>query len=123
MKKGCFISVIVILTLILLVVFYMVRYHGEDLLEFGKDQLVEFSQNQIQSDIENLEDNQYVDSLKIVISDYFKDIEKLDVEQELERIEEFSDDIEVILMDSRIDSAEFDFITNMLIKYEKRKEN
>lgn len=54
---------------------------------------------------------------------HFKDINSLDIENELKRIEEFSDDIEVILLDSKIDSAEFDFITNILIKYERREEN
>jgi hypothetical protein len=123
MKKGCFLTVIVVLTVILIGVFYLVRFHGEDLIELGKDRLVEFAQNQIESDIEKLDDNEYVDSLKIVIGKYFEDIDKLDVEKELERIEEFSDDFEVILMDSKIDSAEFDFITNILVKYEQRKEN
>ncbi len=123
MKKGCFLTVIVVLTVILIGVFYLVRFHGEELIELGKDKLVEFAQNQIESDIEKLDDNEYVDSLKIVIGNYFEDIDKLDVEKELERIEEFSDDFEVILMDSKIDSAEFDFITNILVKYEQRKEN
>ena len=123
MKKGCFLTVIITLTLILIIVFYLARFHGEDLIELGKGKLVEFAQSKIESDIDDLADGEYVDSLKIVIGNYFEDINKLDVEKELERIEEFSDDIEVILMDSKIDSAEFDFITNILVKYEQRKEN
>ncbi len=123
MKKGCFLTVIITLTLVLIVVFYLTRFHGEDLIEFGKDKLVEFAQSKIESDIDDLGDGEYVDSLKIIIGNYFEDIDKLDVEKELERIEEFADDIEVILIDSKIDSAEFDFITNILVKYEQRKEN
>ena len=123
MKKGCFLTVIISLTIILLAVFYFVKFHGEDLLEIGKEKLVEYAQSKLQGDIEDLEDGEYVDSLKIVIGDYFDNINELDVENELERIEEFTDDIEVILMDSRIDSAEFDFITNILVKYEQRKKD
>lgn len=123
MKKGCFITVIVILTVISLAVFYFVRHNGEELLNFGKDQLVEFAQSNIINDIDDLEQNKYVDSLKYVVTNYFNNIDTLDIEEELERIEVFSDDIEVILMDSKIDSAEFDFITNILVKYERRKEN
>lgn len=123
MKKGCFITVIVVLTVILIAIFYLVKFKGEELVDFGKDKLVEYAQLNIESDIDNLEQSEYVDSLKIVMLDYFKKIDKLDVKMELERIEEFSDDIEVILMDSKIDSAEFDFITNILVKYEQRKEN
>ena len=47
----------------------------------------------------------------------------MDVSLSLDRIEEFSDDIEVILMDSKIDSAEFDFVNKILTKYDKSKEN
>lgn len=123
MKKGCFITVIVVLTIILIGIFYLVKYKGEELLDFGKNKLVEYAEMQIVSDIDDLEQNEYVDSLKIVVSEYFKKIDTLDVKEELERLEEFSDDIEVILIDSKIDSAEFDFITNILVKYEQRKEN
>ena len=123
MKKGCFLTVIITLTIIVLGIFYLVKFHGEDLLEMGKEQLVELAKDQIFSNLDDLGTNQYSDSLKIVINNYFKDINSLDIEDELKRIEEFSDDIEVILLDSKIDSAEFDFITNILTKYERRKEN
>jgi hypothetical protein len=123
MKKGCFLTVIITLTLIVLGIFYLVKFHGEDLLEMGKEQLVEIAQDRIFSNLDELGNSQYSDSLKIVVNNYFKDINSLDIEDELKRIEEFSDDIEVILLDSKIDSAEFDFITNILTKYERRKEN
>jgi uncharacterized membrane protein len=123
MKKGCFLTVIITLTIIVLGIFYLVKFHGEDLLEMGKEQLVEIAQDRIFSNLDELGNSQYSDSLKIVVNNYFKDINSLDIEDELKRIEEFSDDIEVILLDSKIDSAEFDFITNILTKYERRKEN
>lgn len=123
MKKGCFISVILILTIIVAGIFYYVKYYGDELLEVGKEKLVELAEYKIQEDIENLEYNMYVDSLKIVVGDYFNNVKELDIETELKRIEEFSDDFEVILMDSKIDSAEFDFITKILTKYGQRKEN
>ena len=123
MKKGCFLTVIISLTIVVLGIFYLVKFHGEDLLEMGKEQLVQMAQDEILTNISELENNEYSDSLKIVIENYFKDIKSLDIETELKRIEEFSDDIEVILLDSNIDSAEFDFITNILTKYERREEN
>ena len=123
MKKGCFLTVIITLTIVVLGIFYLVKFHGEDILEMGKEQLVQMSQDQIFTNISDLENNEYSDSLKIVVENYFRDINSLDIENELKRIEEFSDDIEVILLDSKIDSAEFDFITNILTKYERREEN
>jgi len=115
--------VILILTIIVAGIFYYVKYYGDEILELGKEKLVELAEYKIQEDIENLEYNMYVDSLKIVVEDYFNNMKELDIETELKRIEEFSDDFEVILMDSKIDSAEFDFITKILTKYGQRKEN
>ena len=123
MKKGCFLTVIIFLTIVLIVVFYLVKFYGEDLLDVGKEKLVEFAQEKIYNDITDLQENEYVDSLKFVVNNYFNDLENLDVGSELEKIEEFTDNFEVILMDSKIDSTEFDFIKNFLVKHGKREEN
>lgn len=123
MKKGCFLTVIIFLTIILIVVFYLVKFYGEDLLDVGKEKLVEFAQEKIYSDITDLQENEYVDSLKFVVNNYFNDLENLDVGSELEKIEELTDNFDVILMDSKIDSTEFDFIKNFLVKHGKREEN
>ena len=103
----------------ILAVFYLVRFHGEDILEVGSEKLVEFTQSKIESDIDKLDDDLYVDSLKLFLNNYFSSLKELDIKTELERIEELSDDFEVIFMDSKIDSAEFDFITNRLGRYEQ----
>lgn len=115
MKKGCFISVIVFLTLLLIAVFYLVKYHGEDLLNLGKGKLIELAQEQIENDIDNIEQNEFSDSLKVVLREYFDNLDKMDVEKGLEKIEEFTDNIDVIFMDERIDSTEFEFLTKRLL--------
>lgn len=114
MKKGCFLSVIVTLTILILVVFYTIRFHGEELLDVGTGKLVELAQSKIEKDILELEHNQYVDSLKEFTMNYFSQINNLDIEIRLERIEELTDNFEVIFMDSIIDSTEYDFIINRL---------
>lgn len=118
MRKGCFISVIVFLTLVLIAVFYLVKFHGEDLLNVGKEKMIELTQNKVLSDIESIEQNEYADSLKIVLSKYFDNMKELEVDDGLNKIEEFTDNIDVILMDSRIDSIEFDFLTKRLLNNE-----
>lgn len=67
MKKGCFLTVIITLTIVVLGIFYLVKFHGEDLLELGKEQLVQMAQDQIFTNISDLENNEYSDSLKIVV--------------------------------------------------------
>ena len=118
MKKGCFISVIVTLTIALLIIFYLVKFHGESLLELGKEKLIELAEEKIINDIDNLDNSQYADSLKIVLEDYFSNLDSARIEESLEKIDEFSDNFDVIMMDSKIDSAEFEFITNILMKHE-----
>lgn len=118
MKKGCFLSVIVTLTILILVVFYIIRFHGEELLDVGTGKLVELAQQKIDKDILQLEHNQYVDSLKEFTTNYFSKLNDLDIKEKLERIEELTDDFDVIFMDSIIDSTEYDFIINRLGRYE-----
>ena len=76
------------------------------------------TENKILSDIEGIEQNEYSDSLKIVLGNYFKDLHNLEVDKGLDKIDEFTDNIDVILMDSKIDSVEFDFLTKLLLKNE-----
>jgi hypothetical protein len=123
MKKGCFISVIVILTILLLIVFYLFKFHGDEILELGKNKIVELAETKFYDDIDNLSENKYSDSLKIVLQNYFNSIDSLDIKEEMNKIDELSDGLNAIFNDSKIDSAEFEFITKVLTKYERRKEN
>ncbi len=120
MKKGCFISVIAVLIILLLGVFYLFKFHGSELLEVGKDKVVELSEYKIYSELDNLENKQFTDSLKIVIKKYFRDIDTLEIRNQVEKIKELTDNIDVITKDSKIDSFEYKFILRTLSNYERR---
>ena len=119
MKKGCFLSVIVFLFVIIIAVYYIISYHGEEILNIGKEKLVALAEEKIQADIGKLKENIYTDSLKVVVDKYFSDIQELNIQDEINKIEEISKNIEVIIIDSKLDSAEFNFIKNKLLKNEK----
>ena len=119
MKRGCFLTVIIGLALLVIASYYLVRFHGEEILEIGTEQLFVIAQNKIESDISNTEYGIYTDSIKVAVGNYFDQLKKYDPQEQLERIEELADEFEVILMDAQIDSAEFDFIIRRLVKYEK----
>jgi hypothetical protein len=119
MKKGCFLTVIISLTLLVIMSYFLVKFYGEDILEKGTEQLYQIAQKKIESDISSSEYNIYVDSIKVAVGHYFIHLKDLDPQVQLERIEELADDFEVILMDSQIDSAEFDFMIKRLVKNEK----
>ncbi|MCW8850725.1 MAG: hypothetical protein OQJ81_12155 [Melioribacteraceae bacterium] len=119
MKKGCFLTVLIGLTLLVIISYYLVKYHGEEILEMGTEQLFQIAQSKIESDLSSTENNIYADSLKVAIENYFIHLKDLDPQLQLERIEELADDFEIILMDAQIDSAEFDFVIKRLVKNEK----
>ena len=119
MKKGCFLTVIISLTIIIVTTYYLVRHHGEEILEIGTEQLFDIAQTKIESDISETEYGIYSDSLKVAVADYFDQLKDYNPKEQLEKIEELADEFEVILMDAQIDSAEFDFIIRRLVKNEK----
>lgn len=118
MKKWLFLSLISVLLLFLLSTYYFVRYHGEEILEVSTEKLVELSLNKFYGDLENVENSIYIDSLKIQLENYFTEINILNIDEQLNKIEELSDAFDVILMDSQIDSVEFSFIKRRLVIYE-----
>ena len=123
MRKGCFITIIVSLTVITLIIFYLFKFYGNDILMIGKDKVVELAEYKIFDDLDKLENKEYNDTLKILIRNYFKETDTLEIEKNLKRIGELTDNIEVIVRDSKIDSLEFDFIKTTIVKYDKRKKN
>ena len=122
MKKGCFISVIIILTLIVAATFYIFKYYNDDIKEFGKQKIVKLAESTIHNELDELPNQQYVDSIKIELTNYLNKIktEKLDSTiQKIKSIEEIADNFDVILLDKQIDSAEYKFIIRLLNKNDK----
>ncbi len=118
MKKGCFISVILALTIIVAGVFYFVKNHGSDIVAYGTDKIVDYAQVKLFNEIDELQFSQYNDSLKIFVTNYFENIDTSNIEFELNKIEEISENIEAITIDKLIDSSEFSFIKKVLNKNE-----
>ncbi len=117
MKKGCFISVIIVLTLLVATTFYIFKFYDEEIKEFGKSKMIELAESKINSDLDELPNQQFVDTLKISLSRFLENIEDEILEDGLiniNKIEEIADNIEVITMDNKIDSAEYKFINKLL---------
>jgi len=117
MKKGCFISVIIVLTLLVATTFYIFKFYDEEIKEFGKSKMIELAESKIKNDLENLPNQQFVDTLKISLNSFLENIEDDLMEDGLiniNKIEEIADNFEVITMDDKIDSAEYKFIIKLL---------
>ncbi|MCP5063162.1 MAG: hypothetical protein GY936_11960, partial [Ignavibacteriae bacterium] len=117
MKKGCFISVIIVLTLLVATTFYIFKFYDEEIKEFGKSKMIEFAESKINNDLDELPNQQFVDTLKIAIGDFLENVEDELLDDGLiniNKIEEIADNFEVITMDNKIDSAEYKFIIKLL---------
>ena len=117
MKKGCFISVIIVLTLIVAATFYIFKFYDEEIKEFGKSKMIELAESKINNNLDELPNQQFVDTLKIAWSNYLENVEDAIIEDgfiQINKIEEIVDNFEVITMDNQIDSAEYKFIIKLL---------
>ena len=123
MKKGCFIAVIITLTVSLLLIFYAIKYFGDDITKFGKEKITNLAHEKINSDIAKIEKSNYADSLQQIVDNYFNDSSKVDIEAQLEGLKEFGQNIEAIINDSQIDSAEYAFLKQTIKNNERRKKN
>jgi tRNA C32,U32 (ribose-2'-O)-methylase TrmJ len=110
MKKGCFLRIIIIITILTAVVLYLVTYKfNEVILNPGKSLII----NQINRDLEYVKDSPEKDSLKQLIKDYIHSIKKVDKLSD-KSIGEFIDTLRVALSDSVIDDREYKSLYNIL---------
>lgn len=112
MKRGCFFSVVIGLTLIIGIGFYIIKNYGDDFLRFGKEKVIEIAYDEIEKKVNLLEDSKYQDSLKIKLKYYFTNLETKDLEQ----AEAVLNKIEYFIKDKSIDSTEYQLITDLLNK-------
>ncbi len=112
MKRGCFFSVVIGLTLIIGIGFYIIKNYGDDFWRFGKEKVFEIAYDELEKKVNVLEDSKYNDSLKIKLKQYFTNLETKDLEQ----AEVLLDKIEYFINDKTIDSTEYQLITDLLNK-------
>lgn len=119
MKKGCFLSVIISLTFLIIAIFFLIKNYGELFIDFGKDKVLSLAHEKVNDKLNELDNSEYVDSVRILFNNYFDDFNKSDIENELKRIEEVTQNFDIILTDLKIDSTEFSFLKRNLSKHEK----
>jgi len=119
MKKGCFLSVIISLTLLIIAILFLVKNYGELFIDLGKDKVLNLAREKVNDKLADLDNSEYVDSVRILFNNYFEEFDKSDIENELERIKEVTQNFDIILNDLKIDSTEYSFLKRNLSKYDK----
>ncbi len=113
MKKGCFLTIIIIVTMIIGIGFYLFNKYGDQLLNFGKEKLVEIAFDETVDKITNLKDSKYNDSLKVKLKEYFSNFNTEDMNRADEIINKFE---YFIGDDNLIDSTEYNKLIELLNK-------
>lgn len=112
MKKGCFVKIIVLLTILTAVVLYLINNKFDNIVfNPGKKILI----NQINRDLEFVKDSPQKDSLKLLINNYIMEIKNINSVSG-KQINLFADSLKVALKDSIIDEREYKKLSEMLNK-------
>ncbi len=117
MKKGCFLKVIIILTILIAAVLYIVENHFNDfILKPGENIIKDLVFKDVNKKMEHIKNSPEKDSLKVLINSFV--FHKLHKGNKLssEEIEDLIDSIETTLNDSVISAAE---LNNLKIIFKK----
>lgn len=123
MKKGCFFSVIIFLTIAIGIGFYLYKKYSPHIKDFSKKKLIEISSNEINEKINELRDSFYKDSLKIYFEDQIEILKNADFDETINEFGKISEQIKFAIDDGVIDSTEFLILKNMALKNERSKKN
>lgn len=130
MKKGCFLSALVILTILIGAAIYIVRNHSKNVektvVTWVKPFVIKNMYKEADEKLQKINDPVYKDTLKAIVRDYISVIEKSD-SFDLNQAQDFQDELNTIFHHSRIDSANISQLTKYLNKeksaYERSEKN
>lgn len=110
MKKGCFIKIIIILTIFVAIIAYFVRNRFNDLILIPERYIVNKGLN---DRIKDFKESSEKDSLKVLISQYAHKVKRFDPDSR-KSLELFSDSLKGILNDSIITQEEINQIKKLI---------
>ncbi|MCX6150231.1 MAG: hypothetical protein NTX22_06890 [Ignavibacteriales bacterium] len=105
MKKGCFIILLVVLTVIISVIIYIFKNHKNDVIGIFKPVIISSVESELSKKIDSVKNSIYKDSLKSIIADYMILIKKRK-DFSMDKAGNYFDQVKFALMDGKIDSIE-----------------
>lgn len=126
MKKGCFFTTVVILTILIGSGIYIYKNHRELLMRWIKPLVVNNIHRETEKELAKIKDPQYKDTLKALISRYAEFVKTND-RYDVKKGEDFMDELQYILHRKKIDSTDIRQLTEFLNKeklaYERSEKN
>ena len=119
MKKGCFLTTVIVLTFSIGIGFYIVKKYGPKFKEYGKEKLFELASDDLEEKIDELQQSAYQDSLKSIVTDYINNLDKEDFDAAMDKASDFFDQVANYIDDKKIDSLEFNILKKIADKNER----
>ena len=123
MKKGCFLSSITILTILIMLGIYFYRNNKVFLKQFGKEKLIGFLSNKVEDEISKLKDNSFKDSIKVLFKKELTGFKESGFNRDLNNFGAIVDRLEKYSNDHIIDSTEYAKLKIMVASDEESKKN
>lgn len=123
MKKGCFLSSIIILTIVIGVGLYLYKKYWHEITDYGKEKIIEVSINDINEEINKLEKSIYQDSLKLLLKEQFTKYKNVNFEDTMNKFSHVIEQANYFINDGSIDSLEFKTLKNLTIENERSTKN
>lgn len=103
MKKGCFLSAIFVLTILIGSGLYLYKKYGDEIIPFSKEKIIDYSFKELNKKVDEIEYSEYKDSLKLFINEK----RLLFNENAADKYAEMFTKIKYYINDGKIDSTEF----------------
>lgn len=120
MKKGCFVKIIVVLTIVIAGITYIVQNRFDDFIfNPGKKIIAPIFLKNFDEQLKDVKNSPQKDSLKALVADYIEGARNLKELSE-DSLKVFFKSIDYTIVDSVITNAELDKIKKLLNKKEKK---
>ena len=118
MKKGCLLKAIFLIILIIGVGYHFYNEYGRKFLEETKDDLISLAYENLLDEIKKIPTSDYADSLKIILTEKFEQIQSESIEHSEKELDEVINSISDLLSDSKLELEEYTQIKKIIEDYE-----
>lgn len=125
MRKSCFLKSVIILTILVGVLVYLIKYKLEDwVVKPGKEFIVKEAIGKLDTELIHVTNSANKDSLKSLVKYFLNNVKSFEEVVNLEE-EKFTKEFKAVIADSIITDSEISNITSILkkVEYEKSKGN
>jgi hypothetical protein len=123
MKKGCFLTFVIIFTIIVGVVVYIKKYKLNDVKNFAREKLSGVVINEFDEEFKKVEPSAFKDSLKNDLDMFFKLNADFKADSVMKQYGRVINDAKVIIEDFKVEQIEYTNFKNILSKYERSAKN